>query len=286
MLNLNTGNPGSGKTLSMVQDLKKLVDTWEAKPEEARPLFVVGIANLAIPHSELPLKSVVIGKSGSPRLVPDWDAMPDHSLVIIDECQGFFPPRSSGSQIPDHVAFLNTHRHRGFDIWLTTQNPLLLDINVRKIVGRHRYFRRLFGKGGSMVYEWDECSDTHRVKNAVSWLWKFPSNVFDLYKSAEVHTKQTFRKPWWLWIFPVAILGALWFFPSAYKAMSGEIDPAPQKSSLSSALSPKASGSAAGLPAAQAAVPFVGYMRQGGKCFGVLRNGETVKEPVGCSQKL
>lgn len=284
MIYLNTGIPGSGKTLNMVLELKKVFDDFETNPDSARPVFVSGIKELALPHSELPLMSVIVGKTV--RLVPDWDSMPDNSLVIIDECQGIFPPRSTGSAIPDHVAFLNTHRHRGFDIWITTQSPALIDMNVRKLVGRHRYFRRLFGKAVSSVYEWDECSDNHRVKSAVHWLWKFPANVFDLYKSAEVHTKQTFRKPWWLYLVIVAPFALVGTGLYAYGVVQDEFTPKTTVKNAPSPSNPKGSGLAAGLPAAQAPSPFAGYVRISGKCYGVSRNGDTTLEPVACSEKL
>ena len=43
MIELNTGVPGSGKTLSMVQRLSKLQARWEEHPDEARPVFVLGV---------------------------------------------------------------------------------------------------------------------------------------------------------------------------------------------------------------------------------------------------
>ena len=51
MIELNTGVPGSGKTLSMVQQLAALVGRWERHPEEARPIFVHGIPELSLPHA-------------------------------------------------------------------------------------------------------------------------------------------------------------------------------------------------------------------------------------------
>jgi zona occludens toxin len=179
MINLNTGIPGSGKTLNMVQQLAELLASWKDHPEDARPIFVLGVTGLTLPHATVPLKSVQVDRAGTPRLVPDWDEMPDGSLVIIDECQGIFPPRSSQSIPPAHVAWLNTHRHRGFDLWLTTQNPKLIDTSVRACVGRHRHFRRMFGMNFSVIYEWDSCSDSLAgLNNAVQTKWFFPREAF------------------------------------------------------------------------------------------------------------
>jgi zona occludens toxin len=213
MIDLNTGVPGGGKTLSMVQELARLIKRWEKHPEEARPVFVLGIPELALPHAPVPLKAVQVDKAGAPRLVPDWDEMPDGTLVLIDECQGVFPPRSSQSTPLVHVAWLNTHRHRGFDLWIMTQQPKLIDSSVRALVGRHKHFRRLFGMKRAVIYGWDACSDSlSGMNNAVKSNWSYPTEVFKWYKSAEIHTKQKFKMPLWLGILPVGVVLCLYFF--------------------------------------------------------------------------
>lgn len=224
MIELNTGVPGSGKTLSMVERLAKLQARWEAHPEEARPVFILGIPDLILPHSPVPLKSVQIQKAGAPSLVPDWEEMPDGSLVIIDEAQGIFPPRSTASTSPVHVAWLNTHRHRGFDIWLTTQHPKLIDGTVRALVGKHQHYRRLFGGQRACVYEWDSCSDSlSGTANAVKSFYPYPKKVFKFYKSAEVHTKQSFKLPAWLIVPVIGICLGIYAVPKAYGVLSGGV---------------------------------------------------------------
>lgn len=123
--------------------------------------------------------------------------------------------------MPDHVAFLNTHRHHGFDITLITQHPRLIDTSARALVGKHQHFRRLFGRQVAVCYEWDSCSDTlGGIANAVMSKFSFPKKAFTWYKSAEVHTKQTFRLPKWLFI-PVigVVLGAV-AVPFAYSRIT------------------------------------------------------------------
>ncbi len=221
MIELNTGVPGSGKTLSMVQRLAKLQARWEAHPDEARPVFVLGIPDLALPHSPVPLASVQIQKAGAPSLVPDWDAMPDGSLVIIDEAQGCFPPRSSASASPGHVAWLNTHRHKGFDIWITTQHPKLIDGTVRALVGKHQHYRRLFGGARAVVYEWDCCSDSlSGFKTATKSYYSYPKSVFKFYKSAEIHTKQSFKVPFWVFVPLLGVVLGVFALPRAYAVLS------------------------------------------------------------------
>ncbi|OIR10937.1 zonular occludens toxin (Zot) [mine drainage metagenome] len=229
MINLRTGVPGSGKTLSMVQELANLFKRWESHPEELRPVFVHNIPNLAFPVAAVPFKPYQLQKGMPPVHVPDWESMPDGSLVLIDECQGdisknenIFPPRASGSIAPPHIAWLNTHRHKGFDLWITTQHPKLIDSTVRALVGKHQHFRRVFGGARAIIYEWDSCNDNlSNLKNAVSSYWSYPKKVFQWYKSAEIHTKQKFKIPRWAFIPVIGFVMLAVFVPRAYSIMFG-----------------------------------------------------------------
>jgi len=231
MIELTTGLPGSGKSLSYVTRLAALFKRWEKHPDEVRPVFVHNIPHLAFPVSEVPFKQVQLSDKMPFVYVPDWSAMPDGSIVFIDECQGkideaegrilyhCFPPRSSATIAPFHVAWLNTHRHHGFDIWLSTQHPKLIDGAVRALVGRHQHYRRLFGGSRAVCYEWDGCSDSLASKAAIKSFFPYPRDSFKFYKSAELHTKQKFKIPLWAFI-PVIglILGAI-FVPKAYTVL-------------------------------------------------------------------
>lgn len=221
MIELYTGVPGAGKTLSMVERLHKLQKRWQQHPEETRPVFVSGIPDLKLDHQPLPMKSVQVRMNATPMLVPAWEELPEGSLILIDESQGVFPPRSTQIQAPEHVAFLNVHRHKGFDIWLTTQHPKLIDGGVRALVGRHQHYRRLFGGARAVVYEWDSCSDSLTgFANATKSYYSYPKNVFHLYKSAEVHTKQSFKLPLWIYVPLLSIPLGAYFIPNAYNVFA------------------------------------------------------------------
>jgi len=222
MIELNTGIPGSGKSLSNVQRLADLISRWGKHPEEARPVFVYNIPDLLLPHSEVPLKQYQVNSKVPVQWVVDWDAMPDNSLVLIDECAKLFPPRSSASAMPPYIEFLTIHRKRGFDIWFTTQNPKFVDHGLRALVGKHLHFRRIFGMQRSIIYEWDSCSDScSGYQNAVKSHFSFPKNIFKLYKSAEIHTKQNFKLPAWLLLPLVSLALGVYFVPRAYAVLSG-----------------------------------------------------------------
>ena len=280
MIELNTGVPGSGKTLSMVQQLASLVGRWERHPEEARPIFVHGIPELSLPHAAMPLLSVSVGQLGLSEVIPDWQAMPHGSLVIIDECQCAFPPRSTQSKPLPHVAWLNVHRHNGFDIWLTTQHPKLMDGSVRALVGKHKHFRRLFGGQRAMVYEFDACNDgLGGLKNAVKSYWAYPKKAYTWYKSAEVHTKQRFRLPLWVFIPVLAVaLGAV-FVPRAYSALTRSISGKGLHDSASSAATPVIAAPVLDTRTFSTTVTARGYFNHGGAITLLLSDGRVIFQP-------
>lgn len=297
MIELRTGVPGSGKSLSMVQALARLIARWEKHPEEARPVFVRGIPELKLPHSPMPGK-LVKQTNGEDQFIPDWFEIPDGSLILFDEAQGTFPPRSSASIPPKHVAFLNVHRHRGLDIWVTTQHPKLIDHSLRALVGKHKHYRRLFGGRRAVVYEWDACSDSLAgTKNAVTSYWSYPTKVFDWYKSAEIHTKQKFRLPLWVVIPFIAIAIGIFSVPTAYKVLTNGA----QGKSLSDAKGApvqaksapvKDSPQAPGIPVAPLASSqvvevrpeYVGCVASEKKCSCMTSTGITISEPPMCRE--
>ena len=170
MLTLITGAPGTGKTAYAVSMLSEIKD---------REIWASGIPDLALPHQEL--------------ANPDkWhEVVPDGAFIVIDEVQRLWRPRGPGVRVPDHVAALETHRHRGIDFIVLTQGPNLLDANVRALIGRHVHLRDL-GVLGRRWYEWPECADNVRTgwKSApIKKSYKLPKSVFGSYKSASQHHK-------------------------------------------------------------------------------------------------
>jgi len=171
VIHLHTGLPGAGKTLCTLVEVKARAE------REARPVYYSGISDLKLPWIEL--------EKGE-----DWYTCPAGSIIVIDECQRVFRPRGNGSQVPECVAKFETHRHNGHDVYLITQHPMLLDSNIRRLVGRHCHVMRAFGANGANVHEWGEVReqvDKNR-SGSQSTLWKYPKEVFTWYKSAEVHT--------------------------------------------------------------------------------------------------
>jgi zona occludens toxin len=53
------------------------------------------------------------------------------------------------------------------------------------------------------------------LKKATMGQFNYPKSTYALYKSAEIHTKNTFKKPWWIWLPVAAIPVAVWAIPGA-----------------------------------------------------------------------
>jgi len=210
MITLKTGVPGSGKTLSAVQELLQLSQDSQSGKCDPR-LIYTNITGLAIPHVFL-------------DDCTKWRDCPAGSLVVIDEAFLFgYDAKSQQSQVPDYIRDLAVHRKDySLDFIFIAQHPKLLHVALRRQVGKHQHYRRLFGWGRAVCYEWDSAQDNlNNTKTAVMTQWSYPKSVFKAYKSSELHTKPRFKLPWFAWI-PLALLPlAAWAFPTAYTAMHG-----------------------------------------------------------------
>lgn len=198
MITLITGVPGSGKTAAAV-DL--IISEYAG-----RLLYVDGLADLTLDHQPLD--------------VMQWPAdVPDGALIVVDEVQRKWRSRGPASKLPESVAQLETHRHRGLDFIIITQGPRLLDSNVRALVGRHVHIRDT-GFMGRWAYEWPECNaELNWSKCQNKRRYKLPKKVFNLYKSASLHNKPVRKIPPMLYIVGallVSVAGLLYYFKSNF----------------------------------------------------------------------
>jgi len=172
MITLITGLPGNGKTLYAL--------TWlrDKAIKENRQVYYNGVADLRIP--------------GWIELVnPEkWAECPTGSIILIDEAQRIFRPRMHGKEVPGYVAALETHRHLGVDLVFVTQHPMLIESNVRRLTGQHFHVIRKFGTQWATIHEWNKCKETcdKNRDDSTRLEFKYPPDIFDLYKSAELHT--------------------------------------------------------------------------------------------------
>ena len=213
-ITLITGAPGAGKTAALVDLLRGI--------SEDRLLYVQGLNGLKIPHT--------------PVDASRWhEILPDGAVLVIDEVQQVWRPRGPSQKPTPDIMALETHRHRGIDIFLTTQKPSLCDANVRGLVGRHVHLRDT-GWLGRWWYEWPECSDNLAWKScSIKKRYKLPKEAFSLYKSASLHIKTIRRGS------PMLIVAILVFIVLAFlifwivKRISSYTDEKPTESIQQSA---------------------------------------------------
>lgn len=207
MLTMITGTPGAGKSLYTVWEIARKVpgSTLEVDGEAVPRRLLSNIKNLLLEHETI----------GADELNTWHQWAKPGDVIIFDEVQEVWRPRGMGSKVPDCIAALETHRHKGVDIVLVTQHPLLCDPNIRRLINQHLHLRRVTKKM-AMVYEWDHCSNISSLKTAIqSRLWHHPSAAYSLYKSAQAHTKPTQRLPRVFYLGLVALAGAAFLVPNA-----------------------------------------------------------------------
>lgn len=172
MITLITGLPGNGKTLFSLWYIKKKAEA------ENREVYYHNIKDLTLPWTVCEPEK--------------WMDLPHGSIIVLDECQFVFPKKPNGAKLPDYYEQLATHRHKGFDIFLITQHPTLVDNFVRQLAGQHFHAVRKFGLNRATIYEWSAVNPGPQLassqKSAIPLKWSYPQEVYGYYKSAEVHT--------------------------------------------------------------------------------------------------
>lgn len=140
-----------------------------------------------------------------------WYELPKRSVIFIDECQQFFPPRGVNAKnptVPKHISEFETHRHKGYDVHLVTQDPKLMDVNIRRLTGRHVHYHNPFG--GERVTRYQESKqfdpdDYFATKNCTKSLVKRNKKFYGVYWSADIHTHK-FQVPKFVLVFFALII--------------------------------------------------------------------------------
>jgi zona occludens toxin len=217
---LNTGAPGAGKTLRTIYVVEL------RRKAENREVYYNGIQGLNLPWILLE----------DPK---DWHKLPTGSIIVLDECQQLFRPRSALSGVPEYVSKLETHRHNGYDIYLITQHPTLVEANVRRLVEDHSHIMRKFGSAWTTIHTWkgvkENCDKTR--KDSIREEFRYPKEVFGWYKSAELHTHKLKvpMKVWLIFLIPILFALAVWYF---YSTMSPKLNPKPATQAAQSGVQP------------------------------------------------
>lgn len=204
MFTIVSGLPGAGKTLHTIAHYKKLNDDLIKQKKSPRSVFYHGI----------PLTEEGSNALGWTELTSDevknWpDNLPTGAILIVDEAQKHWPVRSPSKAIPPELREIETHRHKGVDLVFITQDPTLLDSHARKLANEHTHFIRPHGAKYSKRYHSGSGVVSVNNKSELNALVVsrvgHPKHIYNLYKSAEVHTHK-FRPPKLLFYFFGALI--------------------------------------------------------------------------------
>ena len=193
MIVLVTGTPGSGKTLFVVS---KILELQKQFPDRKIYSDIDGLQ--------------IDGVEQSPD---DWRTTPDNSIVIYDEAQQHERFRAGTQANKDEIVQkLQVHRHTGHDIWFITQSPRFLNAFVLDLVGEHYHLHRSYGAKLASVYYWRSVrkqpqSLASRELAENEFLFKYPKQLFEVYKSATQHNvKLKIPKKLWMVVATIVIM--------------------------------------------------------------------------------
>lgn len=138
----------------------------------------------------------------------EWFLLPKKSRILIDEIQEFFPPRSASKEKPKSIGELETHRHKGYDLFFITQDGMLVDVNIRRLVGQHTHFynstggKRISKSSSPKYFDPSNPFDTKTLEKTVI---KHNKRFYGSYYSAEMHTRK-FKVPKFVKVFLLIVL--------------------------------------------------------------------------------
>jgi zona occludens toxin len=191
MITLVTGLPGHGKTLFAVSKIARTM------LQSGRPVYsnINGLRpDLGVHPLPAGFAPDFIGPIPADNFVTavrSWLDVPSGSIVVIDECQAGFPPRSSGAAVPSYIRAFETHRHFGLDVWLITQHPRFIDLHLARLVDTHFHVERFGGLAVSTIREYAginfEPAGEKLRSDGLKTRFRFRKEDFALYQSAVGH---------------------------------------------------------------------------------------------------
>ena len=245
MIYLTTGGNGAGKTLFTLKDVR------EQQLKENRPVYFHGFT----------AKQVLFDWGWQEFDPKKWQDLPDGSICVFDECQNEFPAKIQG-ELPDYInAVAQYRRKRGFDFWMITPHPSLINVNIRRLIESpswHRHLKRT--AGAAMVSELKfnfaelKCEQPGSGSRGVVTMRAYPKEVYDWYESASLHTGKV-RIPKQVWVVAacallVPLLG-YFAFTKVYADVTKHAEPAQQQAQASAGQPGQASAPARKLTAAE-----------------------------------
>lgn len=239
MQTLITGVPGSGKTAIVVQEFIKpmlgttvKVQPMDGESYEAQRVLYTNIKGLQLPHVLLEAGPVwrQVGKDGWEQAegnklgIHNWHewAKPG-AMIVLDEFQRIWPQRPNGAPVPPDVSAMDTHRHGGVDLILLTQKQSF-DQHIKGLLGRHVHLRRMWPFAAGIMYEWDSHSQSLLYSKAFKRKpYKIKKSTYELYHSADAHTKQASAIPTLVWFLVAGVVAMGVLGPTFYGRMQERI---------------------------------------------------------------
>lgn len=199
MIYLTTGGNGAGKTLFTLADVRA------AQLKENRPVYYHGFEAL----------QPIIDFGWLPFEPEKWQDLPDGSICIFDECQNEFPAKIQGA-LPEFInAIAQFRRKRGFDFYMITPHPSLINVNVRRLIespSYHRHMKRSMGADmcSQLMFNFANmaCERPNAGAAGTVTMRAFPKEVYSWYKSSSLHTGKK-RIPKQVWV----LLGCIVLIP-------------------------------------------------------------------------
>jgi len=152
MLYIRTGKPGHGKTLNTIKEVDQKAHG------EGRTVYFHNINGL-IPEQ---LKASWY-KFDDPE---KWYELPNDSIIVVDEAQGWFGGRDPRARPPEHITRFETMRHSGHEVHLITQDPRYLDVHLRRLCNGHVHYWRVFKSQQLLRFESEAVVEKVEVKSS------------------------------------------------------------------------------------------------------------------------
>jgi len=139
MLVIRTGKPGHGKTLNTIREVDQKAHA------EGRVVYF---------HNINGLKPDQLQAQWFEFEDPEkWFELPNDSIIVVDEAQGWFGSRDPRARPPEHITRFETMRHQGHEVHLVTQDPRYLDVHLRRLCNTHIHYWRVFKSAQLLRFE-------------------------------------------------------------------------------------------------------------------------------------